>query len=83
MAEATQLMFKHAEVVTALIKQQGLHEGIWALTVHFGLGAVNAGQSPDGSDANPAAVIPVLGIGLQRADAASNIAVDAAIVNPA
>ncbi len=83
MAEATQLMFSHAEVVTALIKQQGLHEGIWGLAINFGLAAANVGQTPDASDANPAAVVPILAIGLQRAEAVSNLAVDAAVANPA
>ena len=36
MAEATQLVFSYKEVVTALIKAQGLHEGIWGLYVKFG-----------------------------------------------
>ena len=81
MAELTQLFFSHKEVVTALIKQQNIHEGIWALAVNFGCGAANVGQTADGMDANPAAIIPVLGIGLQRVHVENNMSIDAAKVN--
>jgi hypothetical protein len=81
MAEATQYMFKHQEVVTALIKHQGLHEGQWQIAIQFGFAAANVGA--DGSDLNPAAICPVIGVGLQRATEKTNLMVDAAKVNPA
>lgn len=80
MAETTQIIFKHKEVVEALLKQQGLHEGIWGLFVRFGLSAANVGSTPE--DLQPAAIVPLLEIGLQKFDQESNIAVDAAKVNP-
>lgn len=82
MAEMTQLLFSHKEVVTALVKEQGLHEGIWMLAVQFGMGASNVGQLDDGSDINPAAIIPLLKIGINRTDKLTNLSVDAAVVNP-
>jgi len=81
MAESTQMVFKHKEVVEALIKHQGLHVGIWGLYIKFGLGAMNFGPSP--SELLPAAVVPIIEIGLQKFDEENNISVDAAKVNPA
>ncbi|WP_434516359.1 hypothetical protein AB6Q56_07030 [Dechloromonas sp. ARDL1] len=83
MAETTQLAFSHKEVATALLKAQGIHEGIWMLSVSFGMAATNISQTPGGSDLNPAAIVPVLGIGLQRTDALNALSVDAAVENPA
>ena len=80
MPEATQISFKHAEIVELLIKKQNLHEGIWGLFIKFGMGASNVG--PTEGDIMPAAIIPVLEIGLQKFDKESNIALDAAKVNP-
>jgi hypothetical protein len=80
MAETSQYLFTHKEVVTALIKQQGIHEGIWTLLLQFGIQGINVALgSPD---LVPAAIVPVLGIGLQRADQVTNLSVDAAEVNP-
>lgn len=80
MAEPTQIMFSHKEVVTALLKAQGINDGIWMLSMQFGIGAANVGSSE--GDLNPAAIVPVLKIGIQRADSQSSLSVDAAEVNP-
>jgi hypothetical protein len=82
MAETTQLMFSHKEVVTALLKEQDIHEGIWMLSVQFGMGAANVGADEESGELNPAAIIPVLKIGLQRSDKLNSISVDAAVANP-
>lgn len=81
MAEPNQIIFKHREVVEALLRQENIHEGIWGLYVRFGLQAVNVGVAP--GDLMPAAIVPLLEIGLQKFDTESNIAVDASKVNPA
>lgn len=80
MAEPRQLVFKHKEVVEALIRHQDLREGVWGLFVRFGIQAANIGASP--ADLMPAAIIPILEIGLQRFEQENNISVDAAKVNP-
>jgi hypothetical protein len=80
MAEASEIMFSYKEVVEALVKQQGLNEGIWALSVKFGMNAANFG--PNDNDLKPTAIIPVLEIGLHRMEKESNLTVDAAKVNP-
>lgn len=81
MAEATQFAFSHQEVVEALIKKQGLHEGLWGLYVEFGLAAANVG--PDSNAINPAAVVAVSKVGIIKTDKPTNLTVDAAKVNPA
>jgi len=81
MPEPTQISFSHKEVVAALIKEQGIREGIWSLYVKFGIRAMNIGGSDD--DLQPSAIVPVLTIGLQRADKMNNLSVDASTVNPA
>lgn len=81
MAEIDQYTFTHSEVVAALIKEQGIHEGIWNLVVEFGLAAVNMGPSED--QLFPTAIVPVQKIGIVRGDKLSKLSVDAATVNPA
>jgi hypothetical protein len=80
MAEVTQISFKHSEIVELLIKKQGIHEGIWGMFVKFGLTASNIG--PTETDVTPAAIVGVLEIGLQKFEKETNIALDAAKVNP-
>lgn len=80
MAEATQITFKHTELVELMLKKQGIHEGIWGLFVNFGFSATNIG--PSDTDLSPAGIVGILAIGLQRFDKESTIAVDAEKVNP-
>lgn len=80
MAEPSQITFSHKEVVEALIKQQGIHEGIWGIYVKFAIQAINVGQGS--SDLLPAAVIPVVEIGIQKFEEINNLSIDAAKVNP-
>ena len=80
MAESTQIVFTHKEVVEALLKRQGIHEGIWGIYVKFGIKGANVGASD--SDLMPAAIVPVLQIGLQKFETENNLSVDAAKVNP-
>jgi hypothetical protein len=80
MPEPTQISFSYKEVVTALLKEQKIHEGIWGLFVRFGLGAANVGETDN--EVKPAAIIPVLEIGLQKMEKENNVSVDAAKVNP-
>jgi hypothetical protein len=80
MAEPTQFTFELKEAVTALIRQQKLHEGIWAMTIEFGMGAGNFG--PTQEEARPSAFVQVIKLGLTRADTEGPLAIDAAKVNP-
>ncbi len=84
MAEPKQITFTFQEVVEALLKKQGIHEGVWAIYIRFGISGANitdmATQSKE--SLRPAAVVPLLEIGLQRFEEVTGISVDAAVVNP-
>lgn len=94
MAEAEKYVFSYREIVTQLVKAQGIHEGIWSLYLEFGIQGANIGlqivnggvptDQPDGppTEVVPSAIIPVQKIGIARTTHLSNIAVDAAEVNP-
>jgi len=80
MAEDLLIGFTHKEVAEALVLRHGIHEGVWGIFVEFGIGAINFG--PNSEDLLPAAVVPVLKIGLQRFPELNALSVDAAQVNP-
>ena len=78
--------FSHKEVVEALIKQQGLHDGIWMLNIRFGIGAINVnapeGQEGPKNEAAPAAIVPIASIGLRKMKELGPLSLDAAAINP-
>ena len=80
MSEPTQITFSYKEIAEALVKQNGIHQGIWGLYVKFGIKAANIGENEDAL--RPAAIIPILDIGLQKFDKVNSLSVDAAKVNP-
>ncbi len=80
--EKQHYIFTYKEVVEALIKKQDLHEGIWGVLLKFGIGGANI-RRPGEEDAVPAAIVPVLEIGLQKMDKVTAISLNAAQVNPA
>ncbi len=82
MGEPEQYNFPFKEVVEALVKKQGLHEGLWSLRVEFGLSAVNLNTVEGSKDATPAAIVPLVKLGIQRGKEENNLTVDAAKVNP-
>jgi len=82
MAEVSMYSFTHQEVAAALVKQQGIHEGIWGIYIEFGFGAGNIGQAPNDTNLVPAAIIPITKIGIQRFPEPNNLTVDAEKVNP-
>jgi hypothetical protein len=78
MPEVTQITFSHKELAEILVRHQNLHEGIWGLHIEFGLTAANIGVVPD---IVPAAIVPILKIGLTRFGEVNAVSVDAAQVN--
>jgi hypothetical protein len=80
MPEPSQFMFSYREIAEILVKKQGLSEGIWSLSVNFGMQATNIGANE--SDLKPSAVVAILSIGLQKVDKETNLTVDASKVNP-
>jgi hypothetical protein len=81
-----------AEVI---IKERGIHEGLWGIYARFGFVAsiINVEQAPEAlaelsSDVPPAklapgVVVPLLEIGIQPFQKPNDFTVDAAEVNPA
>ncbi len=78
MPEPTVIKFSFKELAQLMVKQQGIKEGHWGIFVRFGLSAANIG-GPEESMV-PAAVVPLLELGLQRFDAPNPLTVDAAEV---
>lgn len=93
MAENIPITFSYQEIVTDLLKREGIHEGIWALFVEFGITGANmqfaepGTPPPDPSvmppeNLLPTAIIPIKKIGIIKTNFLSNLSVDAAVVNP-
>lgn len=70
------------ELIVLLMKNQGIHEGYWALSAVFTFAALNIGQTADGSDALPAGVVALNGVRLERVPESLPFSVNAAEVNP-
>jgi hypothetical protein len=66
-----------------MVKEQGLHEGIWGIYIRFGLRASNIPvQHEHGTNLMPTAILPVLEIGIQPFPEENELTVNAASVNP-
>ena len=81
MADASTYIFSYKELVEILVKNQGIHQGLWGIYIKFGIGAANVGDTENGI-VLPSAIVPVQEIGIQVFDKANNLTVDAAVVNP-
>lgn len=82
MAEVTSYLFDYKELAEALIKKQGIHEGLWGICMQFGIIAGNIPTDPSEQTILPAAIVPIVKVGIQRFDNPSSLTVDAAEVNP-
>ena len=83
MPEISQVHFSYQELAEVLVKQQGIHEGLWGLYVEFDLAATHVSDQ-EGNMTVPAAIVPVQRIGIRRFDQeVGSLTVDAAVVNPA
>lgn len=82
MGEANQILFDYKEVAEALIRKQGIREGLWGLYFEFGFGALNLGDEAT-KVLTPTAITSIKRVGLQRFPEENNLTVDAAKVNPA
>lgn len=83
MAEPKVITFNYQEIVTALVKDQNIHEGIWGIYLEFGLAAANVNAPGNEFALVPAAIVPVVKMGIQRFEKENSLTVDAAKVNPA
>lgn len=80
MDESAEYVFELKEVLLALIKHKSLHDGVWALSFEFGMGAGNIGPTQD--EGMPSAFIQIKALGLVRAPKEGILAMDASKVNP-
>jgi len=82
-AETEAITYTWQQVAIALIKLQGLHEGLWRVGIEFGL---NAASVKWGSATNlvPGAFLPAVSVNLKRVEReqAAALTIDAAQVNP-
>ncbi len=84
MAEPRQITFSYRELAEILVKQQGIHEGLWGVYAEFAIAATYAEGPPGTESPLPAAVVPLQRVGIQRFDQElTGLTVDAAVVNPA
>jgi hypothetical protein len=79
--EAAMYVFTHKELAEVLVKEKGIHDGLWGVYVKFTFGAANIAD-PSTAVLTPAAIAAVQEIGIQRFDQETNLTVDAAKVNP-
>jgi len=80
MAEIKNIAFGFQEIAEVLVRHANLHDGLWGIEIKFGIQGTNIGTSP--GDLLPAAIVPVVTLGLQRFEKPSNLTVDASKINP-
>lgn len=80
MSEADEYTYSLEEVAKALMSVQGIHKGIWAISVEYKFAAINAG--PSQKEILPSAIIGLSGLRLNKAKKGEPLAFDAAILNP-
>ena len=76
--------FSHEELLAILLKSAGIHEGLWMLSINFGLSATNMSKSNNGEEnLRPCVMAFVENFGLMRVERAlKGLTLDAAIANP-
>jgi len=82
MPEIQNITFSYKEIAEALIKAHDIHEGLWGIYIEFGIAAANVNSGPGENDITPAAIVPIVKIGIQKFPIPNNLTVDAAIANP-
>jgi hypothetical protein len=83
-AKPTQYSIELREATVTLLKEQGIHEGLWSLAFEFSFGAGLMGPVPE--QVRPGAIVQIQRLLLARhmeGSPANPLAVDAAKVNPA
>ncbi|HLF78678.1 MAG TPA: hypothetical protein VJB57_14445 [Dehalococcoidia bacterium] len=78
MPEVAQYKFSFRELAEMMVEKAGVKEGLWGVWVSFGIAASNVGASRD--ELHPAAIVPLVEVGLQQFKEPGNLTVDAAEV---
>lgn len=81
-----QITFSHRELARILVREQGLTTGHWGLCARFGIAAANV-ESPtpernDEKQLTPAAIVPLVEVGIQEFPEPNSLTVDASKVKP-
>jgi len=79
MAQSERMTFTFKEITELMVRKAGVKEGLWAISLKLGIQGVSIGQTPD--ELVPAAIVPILEIGIERVDTPSRLSVDAAEVS--
>lgn len=82
MSNSNSIEYSKKELVAALLRDKGIHEGHWVLAAKLTFSAMNIGQAADGSDASPAGVVALTGIKLENVPEPLPYSVNAAEANP-
>ena len=80
MAETQRYEFGAQELVTAMIKQKKIHEGIWGLEIKFNWNAMSFNYG--NGVVQPTSLCGIQSYTLARAEQITPLSVDAAVVNP-
>jgi hypothetical protein len=79
MAESKQIIFPFKEVAELFVREQkDVKEGHWGIFVRFGLQATNITDMDQKT--LPAAIVPILELGIQKFEESTSLTVDAAEV---
>jgi hypothetical protein len=79
----TPILVSYKDLAKLMVKHEGLHEGLWGVYIRFGLRATNIPvQVEEHTSVMPAAILPILEIGIQPFAEATDLTIDAAVVNP-
>lgn len=82
MAKTTEVEYTNKELLILMLKDQGIHEGNWALSAKLKFSTMNLGELADGSDASPAGAIAVVGCRIERVPEPLPFSINAAEANP-
>lgn len=82
MSEIKNFDYTNKELVSLILKKEGIHEGNWVLAAKLSFSAMNVGGAPDGSDASPAGVVALTGIRIERIPEPLPFSINAAEANP-
>lgn len=83
MPDPTRFEYDNNELLELMLKDQGIHEGNWILSVKFQHTAANMGLLDDGTDASPTSLSMVKYVGIVNITEPLPFSVDASKVNPA
>ncbi|AHX16266.1 hypothetical protein CH75_09125 [Dyella jiangningensis] len=83
MADPTAFTFDPKEVMTALLKHQGIHDGSWTFGVGLSIAVTNIGKSPEDPQMRPGVVTQIENVTITQLPVpTAGLTFDAAELNP-